>query len=50
MCHLHLHRKFPKKLIGYVILDSDIAGSSEDTQRIQPKPNYQVRRPVCGHE
>ena len=25
-------------------LDSDIAGSSKDIQRIEPKPNYQVRR------
>ena len=24
-------------------LDSDVAGSSKDNQRIQPKPNYQVR-------
>ena len=34
-------------------LDSDIAGSSKDTQRIQPKPKTQLsssRRPVCGHE
>ena len=30
-------------IIDCVILDSDIAGSSEDTQRIQSKPNYQVR-------
>ena len=34
-------------------LDSDIAGSSKDTQRIQPKPKIQLSRtgrPVCGHE
>ena len=30
-------------------LDSDVAGSSKDNQRIQPKPNYQVRRdPYVG--
>ena len=34
-------------------LDSDIAGSSKDTQRIAPKPETQLsssRRPRCGHE
>ena len=34
-------------------LDSDIAGSSKDTQRIKPKPKTQLsstERPVCGHE
>ena len=34
-------------------LDSDIAGNSKDTQRIQPKPKTQLSstgRPVCGHE
>ena len=34
-------------------LDSDIAGSSKDTQRIQPKPTTQLSitgRPVCGQE
>ena len=34
-------------------LDSDIAGSSKDTQRIEPKPNTQLsstERPVCGEK
>ena len=34
-------------------LDSDVAGSSKDTQRIQPKPETQLpstERPVCGQE
>ena len=34
-------------------VDSDIAGSSKDIQRIEPKPNTQLSstgRPVCGHE
>ena len=34
-------------------LDSDIAGSSKDTQLIVPKPNIQLSstgRPVCGQE
>ena len=34
-------------------LDSDVAGSSKDTQRIQPKPKTQLsstERPVCGQE
>ena len=34
-------------------LDPDIAGSSKDTQLIEPKPNTQLSstgRPVCGHE
>ena len=34
-------------------LDSEVAGSSKDTQRIQPKPKTQLsrtRRPVCGQE
>ena len=34
-------------------LDSDIAGSSKDTQRIEPKPRTQLSstgRPVCGQE
>ena len=34
-------------------LDSDIAGSCKDTQRIQPKPKTQLSstgRPVCGQE
>ena len=34
-------------------LDSDVAGSSKDTQRIQPKPKTQLSstvRPVCGEE
>ena len=34
-------------------LDSDVAGSSNDTQRIQPKPKTQLSstgRPVCGQE
>ena len=34
-------------------LDSEVAGSSKDTQRIQPKPKTQLSstgRPVCGSE
>ena len=34
-------------------LDSEVAGSSKDTQRIQPKPKTQLSstgRPVCGQE
>ena len=34
-------------------LDSDVAGSSKDTQRIQPEPKTQLSstvRPVCGQE
>ena len=34
-------------------LDSEVAGSSQDTQRIQPKPKTQLSRtvrPVCGQE
>ena len=34
-------------------LDSDIAGSSKDTQRIEPKPKTQLSstvRPVCGEK
>ena len=34
-------------------LDSDVAGSSNDTQRIEPKPQTQLSslgRPVCGQE
>ena len=34
-------------------LDSEVAGSSKDTQRIQPKPKTQLsrtERPVCGQE
>ena len=34
-------------------LDSDIAGSSKDTQRIEPKPNTQLsstERPVCAEK
>ena len=34
-------------------LDTDVAGSSKDTQRIQPKPKTQLsstERPVCGQE
>ena len=34
-------------------LDSDIAGRSKDTKRIQPKPKTQLsstERPVCGQE
>ena len=34
-------------------LDSDVAGSSKDTQRIEPKPKTQpssTGRPVCGQE
>ena len=34
-------------------LDSDVAGSSKDTQRIQPKPKTQLSstvRPLCGQE
>ena len=34
-------------------LDSDVAGCSKDSQRIQPKPKTQLSntvRPVCGQE
>ena len=34
-------------------LDSEVAGSSKDTQRIQPKPKTQIsstERPVCGQQ
>ena len=34
-------------------LDSDIAGSSKDTQRIEPKPKTHFSstvRPVCGEK
>ena len=34
-------------------MDSDVAGSSTDTQRIQPKPKTQLSstvRPLCGQE
>ena len=51
MCHLDHHRKFPAKIIGCAILDSDVAGSSKDTPRIEPKPKTQLsstERPVCG--
>ena len=54
MCHLDHHRKFPTKIIRCVIcLDSDVAGSSKDTQRIHPKPKTQLsstKRPVCRQE
>ena len=36
-----------------MILDSEVAGSSKDNQRIQPKPKTQLsstERPVCGQE
>ena len=48
MCHLDRHRKFPTS-----DLDSDVAGSSKDTQRIQPKPKTKLSstvRPLCGQE
>ena len=52
MCHLDHHRKFPTKIIGCVILDSDVAGSSKDTQRIQSKPKNRIIKhretPMCG--
>ena len=31
-------------------LDSDIAGSGKDTQRIVPTPNPSTGRPVCGEK
>ena len=34
-------------------MDSEVAGSSKDTQRIEPKPNTQLSstvRPVCGEK
>ena len=49
MCHLDHHRKFPRMCD----LDSDIAGSSKDTQRIEPKTKTQLsstERPVCGEK
>ena len=53
MCHLDHHRKFPTKIIWTRDLDSDIAGSSKDTQRIEPKPiipNYQVQGDLLQNE
>ena len=53
MCHLDHHRKFSYKDYWMCDLDSDVAGSSKDTQRIQPKPKTQLSstgRPVCGQE
>ena len=52
MCHLD-HRRFPSKIIGMKELDSEVAGSSKDSQRIQPKPKTQLSRtvrPVGGQE
>ena len=45
--------KISYKDIWMCDLDSDVAGSSKDTQRIQPKPKTQLSstgRPVCGQE
>ena len=51
MCHLDHHRKFSYKDNWMCELDSDVAGSSKDTQRIQPKPQLsRTERPVCGQE
>ena len=53
MCHLDHHRKFLTKIIVCVILDSDVAGSSKDNQRIQSTPKTQLSRkvrPVGGQE
>ena len=54
---LHVSPRPPPK-ISYKVnwmcdLDSDVAESSKDTQRIQPKPKTQLSssvRPVCGQE
>ena len=43
--------KISYKASGMNELDSEVAGSSKDTQRIQPKPKTQLSRtvrPVCG--
>ena len=53
MCHFDHRRRFPIKMIGRVILDSDVARSSKDIQRIELKPNTQLSstgRPVCGEK
>ena len=45
--------KIPCKDNWMCDLDSDIAGSSKDTQRIEPKPKTQFSstvRPVCGEK
>ena len=49
MCHLDHHQKNSYKDNWMCDLDSDIAGSSKDTQRIELKPNTQLSstgRPV----
>ena len=45
--------KFSYKDYWMCDLDSDVAGNTKDTQRIQPKPKTQLSstvRPVCGPE
>ena len=43
MCHLDHHPTISYKDNWTCDLGSDVAGSSKDNQRIQPKPNYQVQ-------
>ena len=42
--HLDHHRRFPMKVIGTCNLDSDVARSSKNIQRIDLKPNTQLSR------
>ena len=44
VCHLDLLQRFPFKDNWMKELDSEVARSSKDTQRIQPKPNAQLSR------
>ena len=53
MCPLDHHRNFSFEGNRMKELDSEVVGSSKDTQRIQPKPKTQLSstvRPVCGSE
>ena len=44
LCHLDHHRRFPCLIIGRKNCIQKVAGSSQDTQRIQPKPKTQLSR------
>ena len=53
MCHLDHHRKLSYKDDWMCDLDSDIARSSKDIQRIEPKsknPISSTERPVSGEK
>ena len=53
MCPLDHHRRFLSKIIGWMNWIQKVAGSSKDTQRIQPNAKTQLSktgRPVCGSE